>query len=175
MFWFFGHEAYGISALWPGIKPAPPALEGKVLTTGPPGKSPMSYFKSRLIVSIPVSYLSCSVTCLVSCQCVGFLLSFLMPKMFCWELATLSRAIKAKADRFDSFPFAAWGLDQPSQDLMLPWLSSLQILLVISCVYGGAGISHGLLYLCAEPHLGEGLSPYSCPFSSSRLLLLTAC
>ena len=87
----------------------------------------------------------------------------------------MSRAIKTKADRFDSFPFAAWGLDQPSQDLMLPWLSSLQILLVISCVYGGAGISHGLLYLCAEPHLGEGLSPYSCPFSSSRLLLLTAC
>ena len=28
----------------PGIKPEPPALEGKVLTTGPPGKSPHCSF-----------------------------------------------------------------------------------------------------------------------------------
>ena len=27
MFWFFGWEACGILAPWPGIKPAPPALE----------------------------------------------------------------------------------------------------------------------------------------------------
>ena len=40
MFWFFGGEACGILAPWPGIKPAPPALEGEVFTTGPPGKSP---------------------------------------------------------------------------------------------------------------------------------------
>ena len=39
MFCFFGHKAYGMLASWPGIKPAPPALEGEVLTTGPPGKS----------------------------------------------------------------------------------------------------------------------------------------
>ena len=39
MFWFFGQEACGILAPRPGIEPAPPALEGKVLTTGPPGKS----------------------------------------------------------------------------------------------------------------------------------------
>ena len=37
MFWFFGHKACGISAPQPGIEPAPPALEGKVLTTEPPG------------------------------------------------------------------------------------------------------------------------------------------
>ena len=36
MFWIFGHEACGILALWPEIKPAPSALEGEVLTTGPP-------------------------------------------------------------------------------------------------------------------------------------------
>ena len=30
MFWFFGHEACGILARRPGIKPAPPALEGEV-------------------------------------------------------------------------------------------------------------------------------------------------
>ena len=40
MFWFFGHEACGILATWRGSEPALPSLEGEVLTTGPPGKSP---------------------------------------------------------------------------------------------------------------------------------------
>ena len=35
----FGHEACGILAPWHGTEPVPPALEGGVLTTGPPGKS----------------------------------------------------------------------------------------------------------------------------------------
>ena len=35
----YGHEACGILAPRPGIEPTPPALEGKVLTTEPPGKS----------------------------------------------------------------------------------------------------------------------------------------
>ena len=39
MFWFFGCEVCGILVAWPGLEPTPPALEGKVLTTGPPGKS----------------------------------------------------------------------------------------------------------------------------------------
>ena len=38
-FFFFGHEACRILAPRPGIEPTPPALEGEVLTTGPPGKS----------------------------------------------------------------------------------------------------------------------------------------
>ena len=38
-FWFFGCEACGILAPWPGIEPLPPLLKGEVLTTGPPGKS----------------------------------------------------------------------------------------------------------------------------------------
>ena len=33
-FWFFGREACGILASWPGIKFSPPVLEGEVLTTG---------------------------------------------------------------------------------------------------------------------------------------------
>ena len=37
MFWFFGHEACGISVPQPGIKPAPLTLGGEGLTTGPPG------------------------------------------------------------------------------------------------------------------------------------------
>ena len=41
MFWFFGSKACGILApQWPGIESTPPALEGEVLTTGLPGKSP---------------------------------------------------------------------------------------------------------------------------------------
>ena len=39
MLWFFGLEAWGILALSPGIEPTLPALEGKVPTTAPPGKS----------------------------------------------------------------------------------------------------------------------------------------
>ena len=39
MFWFFGPEARGILPPRLGIEPTPPALEGEVLTTGPPGKS----------------------------------------------------------------------------------------------------------------------------------------
>ena len=43
MSWFLGHRAYGILAPRPGIKPAPSALEGEMLTTGPAGKSPSSF------------------------------------------------------------------------------------------------------------------------------------
>ena len=44
MFWFFGPEACGILAPQPGIELVPPALEGEVLTTGPPGKSLFVWF-----------------------------------------------------------------------------------------------------------------------------------
>ena len=39
MFWLLACKACGILAPQPGTKPTTPALEGKVLTTGPPGKS----------------------------------------------------------------------------------------------------------------------------------------
>ena len=35
----FGHKAWGILVPWPGIKPEPPAMEGEVWITRPPGKS----------------------------------------------------------------------------------------------------------------------------------------
>ena len=41
---FFGHKACRISAPWPGFESTTPALEGKVLTTGPLGKSPKRSF-----------------------------------------------------------------------------------------------------------------------------------
>ena len=45
---FFGHEACGILAPQPGIKPTAPALEGDVLTTGLPGKSPYCSLNKHL-------------------------------------------------------------------------------------------------------------------------------
>ena len=39
MFWFFGHETWGILISQPGVKLSPPALEGEVLTTPLSGKS----------------------------------------------------------------------------------------------------------------------------------------
>ena len=39
MLWCFNYKACGILPLQPGIEPTPSALEGKVLITGPPGKS----------------------------------------------------------------------------------------------------------------------------------------
>jgi len=39
MFWIFDWEVFGILASWSGIEPTSPALESKVLTTRPPGKS----------------------------------------------------------------------------------------------------------------------------------------
>ena len=44
MFLFFCSEACDILAPPPGIEPAPLALEGEVLATGPPGKSQDEYF-----------------------------------------------------------------------------------------------------------------------------------
>ena len=41
MFCFFGQEAYGILAPWPGIELMPPALEGG---TRPPEMSPGRFF-----------------------------------------------------------------------------------------------------------------------------------
>ena len=43
---FFDHEACGILASLLGMEPIPSALEGKVFTTGPPGKSQGSCFLS---------------------------------------------------------------------------------------------------------------------------------
>ena len=51
MFWFFYYNACVNLAPWPGIEPAPPALEGKILTTGwSPGKSqPLSWYMICLV------------------------------------------------------------------------------------------------------------------------------
>ena len=53
LFWFFGHKPCGILVPQAGIEPAPLAPEGKVLTTGPPGKSPKIFFMwSQLIKNL---------------------------------------------------------------------------------------------------------------------------
>ena len=42
--------AYETLVPWPGIEPAPPALEGRILTTGPPEES----LSSRSDVMVPI-------------------------------------------------------------------------------------------------------------------------
>ena len=54
-FGFSGHKVCGILPPWPGVDHIPPALEGEVLTTGPPGKSQepdirMSKLKQRMCI-----------------------------------------------------------------------------------------------------------------------------
>ena len=49
MFWFYGCEVCGVLAPQPGIEPASAALEGKTLTTRPPGKSPVEFFFLNLL------------------------------------------------------------------------------------------------------------------------------
>ena len=51
-FWLFGHEVCGILAPRSGIKPTPSTLEGKVLTTGPPGKPPDPFLMWEKSVNI---------------------------------------------------------------------------------------------------------------------------
>ena len=44
MFWFFGIQACGLLAPWPGMEPAPPVLEGEVLTTKPAREVSRHYY-----------------------------------------------------------------------------------------------------------------------------------
>ena len=63
MFWFFGHEACGILAPRPEIEPTSPALEGAVLITGQPGKSPqISFMHSCFLLWIEIlRYFICAI------------------------------------------------------------------------------------------------------------------
>ena len=75
----FGHTAwaYGITVPWSGIKPTPPAMKGRGLTTGPPGKSLTNYFYSRFFNFISLvwywdSHLenTCCCCCLAAKSCL---------------------------------------------------------------------------------------------------------
>ena len=57
MFWFLGCKARGILPPWPEIQHTPPALEGKVLSTGLPGKSLPVLFLVFLPGGFPGSHL----------------------------------------------------------------------------------------------------------------------
>ena len=63
MFWFLGHKAYGFLAPRLRIEPAPPALEGEVLTTGLPGES----------LYLPLSFVEVDVAAWNPCFAVLFL------------------------------------------------------------------------------------------------------
>ena len=48
IFWYFGCEACGILAPWPGIEHTHPALEDRVLNTGWPGKPPLDFWTQEI-------------------------------------------------------------------------------------------------------------------------------
>ena len=65
MFWYFGCKAYEVLASWPGFKLTSSALEGELVTAGPPGKSysfhstlDMSSFTEQIIIVWKVELLS---------------------------------------------------------------------------------------------------------------------
>ena len=64
---FFDQEACGILA---HLEPAPLALEGKVLTTRPPGKSWMLHFKYYYLDSFSSFYYKCVIFNLWICICL---------------------------------------------------------------------------------------------------------
>ena len=69
-------ETYEILVLWPGIKPASPALQGEFLSTGPPGKSLVtslfnegySQCKQQGEISVRHNSFSLTVVCLLLLQ-----------------------------------------------------------------------------------------------------------
>ena len=57
LFFFLAAMHVGLLVFQPGIQPAPPALEGEVLTTGPPGKSQITVLiKYDTLISRRMSY-----------------------------------------------------------------------------------------------------------------------
>ena len=60
MCWLFGWEACGILTPRPGMEPAPPALEGGVPTTGPPGKSLVALLNANISICFCIMFFSSS-------------------------------------------------------------------------------------------------------------------
>ena len=61
MFWCFGQETWNVLAPWPGIEP--PAVEGEILSSGPPGKSVYFFFffllHNCLAIFVILSFIIC--------------------------------------------------------------------------------------------------------------------
>ena len=75
MFWFLAPKACGILAPWPGIKPARPALEGEISTTGPPGTSRHTQILNKKVLEylLPDScsaFLPMNAVCMCMCVCL---------------------------------------------------------------------------------------------------------
>ena len=58
MLFIFGPQACGVLALQQRIKPAPPVLEGKVLSSGPSEKSPDHRFDDSFFSHLRQKFLS---------------------------------------------------------------------------------------------------------------------
>ena len=103
MFWFFGHKAYWILALQPGIKLAPPALEGKVLTTGSPGNSLKKSLWLQSAEAAAKSLRSCRTLCnpIDNSPPGSSIPGILQARILEWVAIT---AIEIKGNRIGHFP-----------------------------------------------------------------------
>ena len=124
MFWLFGCKACGILAPWPGIELAPPALKGKVLTTGLSGKSlgPLLIMKEMLKPKWKLPLLSlwsekCKMRLLVTCHKAQTHFTRLqlpmtdifqagIRKFFCLQLGFSGKRIHLQCRRHE---FKSWG------------------------------------------------------------------
>ena len=101
--WFFNHEACGILGPQPGIKPTPPALEGKVFTTGPLVKSPtLTYF----IDIHNVLFLSAMSVHLLPAFKTTYLYSFLFSRLV--ELIEKWGKCDIKKKKIETTYFSTW-------------------------------------------------------------------
>ena len=65
MFWFFGWEAAGSLAPWPGIEPALSVVEDEVVTTGPLGRSVISTLMYYYHIQVAQSLLGLMISLIV--------------------------------------------------------------------------------------------------------------
>ena len=85
-FFFFGHEARGILVPWRGMERAPPALESKVLSPGPPGKSQEYWYCSWISESVGQHFWS-SICCWLWVRLVTLLILPEFSHLFGHQLA----------------------------------------------------------------------------------------
>ena len=103
---------------WPGIKPAPPSSEGRVLTSGPPGMSlpfycPMDAYKCQGLVTLQASF-SKPLSKVVKC-CSCYRKKFFVQSLSCVQLFVTPWSAACQA------PLSSTTLRVCSNSCLLSW------------------------------------------------------
>ena len=147
----FGHEAYGILALRPGIKPTPPTLEGEVFhfTTGSLGKSVYHFGFFRLQIQV-LSYDVCL-----------YLRNRYLKRSVLFHLLKLSYTTRILGNAFVLFSGVLPSVVLPSflpQALKCWWLPSSRSRGRWSCCFSSLSWCSGTCRLTCGAHLsGRGV------------------